>query len=102
MLGFDNLLYISIESKRVPEDRQSFVRKVGIGLAIFFRIALLFVVIKLIARLQESFSRRKEEIMEKSGLEKNSIHSKLMAALHSSSSAVVVWMLQAVVIMGWL
>ena len=55
VLGFDNLLYISIESKRVPEDRQSFVRKVGIALAIFFRIALLFVVIKLIARLQESF-----------------------------------------------
>jgi predicted tellurium resistance membrane protein TerC len=55
VLGFDNLLYISIESKRVPEDRQSFVRKMGIGMAIFFRIALLFVVIKLIAVLQESF-----------------------------------------------
>ena len=25
VLGFDNLLYISIESKRVPEDRQQFV-----------------------------------------------------------------------------
>jgi predicted tellurium resistance membrane protein TerC len=55
VLGFDNLLYISIESKRVPEDQQSFVRKTGIGLAIFFRIALLFVLIKLIALLQESF-----------------------------------------------
>ncbi len=55
VLGFDNLLYISIESKRVPEDKQSMVRKTGIGLAIFFRIALLFVVIKLIAALQESF-----------------------------------------------
>ncbi len=55
VLGFDNLLYISIESKRVPADQQSYVRKVGISLAIFFRIALLFVVIKLIAVLQESF-----------------------------------------------
>lgn len=55
VLGFDNLLYISIESKRVPEDKQSFVRKSGIGLAIFLRIALLFVVIKLIASLQEPF-----------------------------------------------
>lgn len=44
VLGFDNLLYISIESKRVPEDKQAFVRKLGIGLAIGLRIALLFVV----------------------------------------------------------
>ncbi|MCG8652433.1 MAG: tellurium resistance protein TerC [Pirellulales bacterium] len=55
VLGFDNLLYISIESKRVPQDKQSMVRKTGIGLAIIFRIVLLFVVIKLIAALQESF-----------------------------------------------
>ncbi len=55
VLGFDNLLYISIESKRVPEDKQSMVRKSGIGLAIFFRIALLFVVIRLIAALQNAF-----------------------------------------------
>ena len=55
VLGFDNLLYISIESKRVPEDRQSFVRRMGIGLAIVFRIALLFVVIRLIAALEEPF-----------------------------------------------
>ena len=34
VLGFDNLLYISIESKRVAEDKQAFVRKWGIGLAI--------------------------------------------------------------------
>jgi predicted tellurium resistance membrane protein TerC len=55
VLGFDNLLYISIESKRVPEESQSKVRKLGIGLAIVFRIALLFVVVKLIALLQDSF-----------------------------------------------
>lgn len=42
VLGFDNLLYISIESKRVEADRQSFVRKWGIGLAILLRIVLLF------------------------------------------------------------
>ena len=34
ILGFDNLLYISIESKRVPEKDQSKVRKLGIGLNI--------------------------------------------------------------------
>ncbi|PHS28114.1 MAG: tellurium resistance protein TerC [Robiginitomaculum sp.] len=45
VLGFDNLLYISIESKRVEKSRQAFVRHAGIGIAIFFRIALLFVVL---------------------------------------------------------
>lgn len=45
VLGFDNLLYISIESKRVSADKQSYVRRVGIGLAIALRIVLLFVLI---------------------------------------------------------
>ncbi len=52
VLGFDNLLYISIESRRAPIDKQSYVRKLGIGLAIFFRIALLFLLVKLIDRFQ--------------------------------------------------
>lgn len=55
VLGFDNLLYISIESKRVPKERQSMVRRWGIGLAIAFRICLLFVVVNLIQRLQTPF-----------------------------------------------
>ncbi len=55
VLGFDNLLYISIESKRVAEDKQSMVRRLGIGLAIAFRIVLLFVVVNLVEMLQESF-----------------------------------------------
>ncbi len=55
VLGFDNLLYISIESKRVEESEQSKVRKLGIGLAIFFRIGLLFVVVNLVKALDESF-----------------------------------------------
>jgi predicted tellurium resistance membrane protein TerC len=55
VLGFDNLLYISIESKRVEASEQSKVRKLGIGLAIFFRIGLLFVVVNLVKALDESF-----------------------------------------------
>lgn len=55
VLGFDNLLYISIESKRVAADKQSKVRKWGIGLAIGFRIVLLFVVINLIKMLEDPF-----------------------------------------------
>ena len=52
VLGFDNLLYISIESKRVPEDKQRFVRRLGIGLAIILRIALLFVIVSAIEYFQ--------------------------------------------------
>lgn len=55
VLGFDNLLYISIESKRVDEASQSFVRKLGIGLAILLRIVLLFVVTAAIKSLQSTF-----------------------------------------------
>ncbi len=38
VLGIDNLLYISLESKRVALDKQQFVRRIGIGLAILLRI----------------------------------------------------------------
>jgi predicted tellurium resistance membrane protein TerC len=53
VLGFDNLLYISLESKKAPIERQSYVRKMGIGLAIVFRIVLLFVLVKLIGYFQD-------------------------------------------------
>ena len=53
VLGFDNLLYISIESKRVPPDRQAFVRRLGIGLAIALRIILLFVLVQAIQYFQD-------------------------------------------------
>jgi len=52
VLGFDNLLYISIESKRVKEDKQSYVRKMGLGLAILFRLVLLFVILAAVEQFQ--------------------------------------------------
>ena len=52
VLGFDNLLYISLESKRVPAGRQGYVRRVGIGLAVFLRIVMLFVVINIVEKFQ--------------------------------------------------
>ncbi len=55
VLGFDNLLYISIESKRVSEEKQGFVRHWGIALAIVLRIALLFLVTAAIKHFQNSF-----------------------------------------------
>ncbi len=53
VLGFDNLLYISIESKRVAAGRQAYVRRMGIGLAIVLRLVLLFVVMRAIQYFQE-------------------------------------------------
>ena len=41
VLGFDNLLYISLESKHAPAEKRQAVRSWGIGIAIFLRIALL-------------------------------------------------------------
>ncbi|MEL6812688.1 MAG: tellurium resistance protein TerC [Bacteroidota bacterium] len=53
VLGLDNLLYISLESKRAPLEDQARVRKLGIGLAIILRIVLLFVLLKLIDLFQD-------------------------------------------------
>lgn len=53
VLGLDNLLYISIESKRAPADQQKRVRQLGIGLAIVLRIVLLFVLLRLIELFQD-------------------------------------------------
>ena len=55
VLGFDNLLYISIEAKRVGPDREAYVRRVGSLLAIGLRIALLFVVLRLIEVFEDPF-----------------------------------------------
>ena len=55
VLGFDNLLYVSIESKRVEESKQSYVRRMGIGLAIGFRIVLLILVVLLFSFFEQPF-----------------------------------------------
>lgn len=52
VLGFDNLLYISLESKKVEESKRKRVRVLGIGLAIFLRIGLLFLLVSLIDLFQ--------------------------------------------------
>lgn len=59
VLGFDNLLYISIESKRVGEEdgKASMVRRWGIGLAVAFRIVLLIIIVNIFSLLAEPFFR---------------------------------------------
>ncbi|NKB27663.1 MAG: tellurium resistance protein TerC [Rhodobacteraceae bacterium] len=55
VLGFDNLLYISIESQRAPVAQQKAVRFWGIIIAVALRIILLFVMVRLIAALSAPF-----------------------------------------------
>ena len=55
VLGFDNLLYISLESKRVIPEKQRMVRTWGIGLAIGLRIILLFVLLYLMDSLKATW-----------------------------------------------
>ncbi len=54
VLGFDNLLYIAIESNKVgdPKDAKK-VRKYGIGIAVLLRIVLLFLIVNLFTLLAE-------------------------------------------------
>lgn len=55
VLGFDNLLYISIESQRAPVAQQRAVRFWGIIIAVVLRVVLLFTMIRLIDALAEPF-----------------------------------------------
>lgn len=53
VLGFDNLLYISLESKKAPKEDQARVRTIGIAVAVILRIVLLFVLTSLIQYFQD-------------------------------------------------
>ena len=53
VLGFDNLLYISLESQKAPLESQVKVRKIGILIAVALRIVLLFVMVQLIDAMKE-------------------------------------------------
>ena len=55
VLGFDNLLYISLEAKKAGPEHEARIRRLGIILALVLRIVLLFVVLQLIAIFQEPF-----------------------------------------------
>ena len=55
VLGFDNLLYISIESQRAPVAHQKSVRFWGIIIAVVLRVVLLFTMIRLIDAMAEPF-----------------------------------------------
>ncbi|MEO1173743.1 MAG: tellurium resistance protein TerC, partial [Myxococcota bacterium] len=53
VLGFDNLLYVSIESRRAPPEHQDRVRRNGVLIAIAMRLVLLFVMLSLLENLTQ-------------------------------------------------
>jgi len=66
VLGFDNLLYIAIESNKVGDEKDAQkVRKWGIGIAVLLRIVLLFLIVNLFSLLAEPlFGIHLEKIIE--------------------------------------
>ena len=63
VLGFDNLLYIALESKKAPEKKQEFVRKAGISIAIILRLILLFCLVNLIENFKNPFFKIDSNIL---------------------------------------
>jgi predicted tellurium resistance membrane protein TerC len=52
VLGIDNIVFISVLVSRLPREQAEFARKLGIGLALVFRIVLLFL-ISIIVQLKD-------------------------------------------------
>ena len=56
VLGIDNLIFISILTNKLPEHQQSNARRLGIGLAVFMRLALLGTVAFIVQLTQPLFT----------------------------------------------
>ena len=56
VLGIDNLIFISILSNKLPPEQRQRVRRIGIGLALVMRLALLSIIALLVGLIQPVFS----------------------------------------------
>ena len=56
VLGIDNLIFIAILTNRLPENRRDLGRKIGIGLALVLRLALLGTIALIVALTQPIFT----------------------------------------------
>ena len=56
VLGIDNLIFISILSNKLPEHQRQKVRRIGIGLALIMRLALLSIIAWLVGLVQPVFT----------------------------------------------
>ncbi len=55
VLGIDNLVFISVLASRLPEDQQVRARAIGLGMALVFRVIMLFGLTYLIALREPEF-----------------------------------------------
>jgi predicted tellurium resistance membrane protein TerC len=56
VLGIDNLIFISILSNKLPPEHRQRVRRIGIGLALVMRLALLSIIAWLVGLIQPVFT----------------------------------------------
>jgi predicted tellurium resistance membrane protein TerC len=56
VLGIDNIIFISIVTGKLPEDKQSFSRNTGLALAMIFRVALLLLITHIMGLSKPIFS----------------------------------------------
>jgi len=62
VLGIDNIIFISILVDKLPPERREFTRRIGLGLAMFMRIALLVTLAWIVGLTAPLFSVLGEEI----------------------------------------
>ena len=62
VLGIDNIIFISILVGRLPQNQRAFARKMGLGLAMFARLALLFSISWVMGLTQPWFTVVNQEI----------------------------------------
>ena len=56
VLGIDNIVFISILVDRLPEEQRDFARRLGLGLAMFMRLGLLFMLAWMVGLTAPLFS----------------------------------------------
>jgi predicted tellurium resistance membrane protein TerC len=62
VLGIDNIIFISILVDRLPPDQREFTRRLGLGLAMFMRIALLLTLAWLVGLTEPLITVWREQI----------------------------------------
>jgi predicted tellurium resistance membrane protein TerC len=70
VLGVDNIIFISIVASRLPKEQQARARRLGLGVAMFSRIALLMVIGWIISLTQPLLTLPLETFFRSAGIEK--------------------------------
>jgi predicted tellurium resistance membrane protein TerC len=56
VLGIDNLVFISLNTARLPKEQQKLIRRIGLTLALVMRLLLLFIIVWLASLTKPLFS----------------------------------------------